>query len=488
MKKLLILLILIVLIPIIFIGFSRDASVYAYMGKLLVDGYIPYVDGWDHKGISLYFINAFGYLIGFKSFIGIRVLELILILYAFSKAYKILSVKFSKLIVFIACVFGLFTLKYFFDDGNMTEEYGAIFSLIAISLLLKENIRTLDYGIVGALFIINLTIRANLISFWVALFLMYVIQVILKVIPVRTFLLNLLKMAYGGAVIVLLLLIYLFSTGSFQEFIDAAFVFNFSYSDTTFVSTLEVIFRSMKRYHLSILFVIAFVLSLIRFYKDKTKTIELLLIFWIPIELYFGNMSNRMYAHYFLMWAPILVLSSCIIFSTLKEQLNASNQKLIIISGVLFVLCFYIPTYMVLKDWKEIVIKPKTTFIENVSNHIAKNYEDESLLVWGNYCQFYNNTGKKAPTTFFYQSIFKYKSDLVKEKAKEFTKEILENKPGLIVDAKGKGLLNLNGGDEIKIDDSQKEYLKEFLSIVRTHYILKEQKYGADFYILKENE
>ena len=488
MKKLLLLLIILIFIPIFFIDFGRDASVFGYMGRLIVNGYIPYIDGWDHKGISLYFINALGYLIGFKSLIGIRILELILILYSFSKIYSILSVRYTKVIALIACIIGLFTLKYFFDGGNMTEEYGAIFTLIAVSLLLKEKLKSIEYAIIGALFVINLTIRANLISFWIALFLMYCFQVIIKSITLRSFFMNLLKMAYGAISVIAFLLIYFIFNDSFQEFIDAAFVFNLSYTNTTFLSTLEAVFRSMTRYHLSIILIIAFVVSLLRIYKDRTKKIELLLIVWIPLELFFSNVSNRMYAHYFMMWTPMLILSFCVILSTLKEQLKTSNQKIIILSTIIFSVCFYVPSYVILKEWKEVFIKPNTTKIKKIGIYIEEHYKEYSLLVWGNACQLYNDADKKAPTTYFYQSIFKYKSDLIKRNAIDFTKEILANKPELIIDTKQLGLLNLNGLDEIEIDKSQELYLKEFLSIVQTYYILKEVKFGVEFYTLKRNE
>lgn len=485
MKKLLIILVLVVFAPILFLKFGADADVYSYMGRLIVDGYIPYVDGWDHKGISLYFINAIGYLIGFKSILGIRILELILILYAFSKIFTILSVKFSEIISFIACGIGMLTMKYFLQGGNMTEEYGAIFTLIAISLLLKEKMKTLDYAIIGALFVINFTIRANLISFWVALFLMYFAQTVFRIIPLKTFLLNMLKMAYGGVTIVVLLLIYFLTTNSLQDFIDAAFVFNFSYSNSTFYSTLIAIFMSMKKYYLALILVCAFALSLIRFFKDKTRKLELLLLLWIPIELYFGNVSNRMYGHYFLMWVPLVILSMSVILSTLRAQYKFSKQKLLLVSSGIVVLCYFMPSYMVIKDWQRVIFGQEETNGKKVSNHITNEYSEASLLIWGNSCHLYNNNHKKAPTTFFYHSAFKYHSDLVTEKAALFSKEILKNKPDLIVDTKRNGLVNLNGLGNDHIDDIQKRNLKEFLSIMKSYYVLKEHKYGMDFYVLK---
>ena len=129
------------------------------MGTLFFDGKLPYLDGWDHKGISMYFINALGYLIGFKHLIGIRILEVILIVYSFLSIFKTVSKKYTQQIAFIGVVFGLFSLRYFFDGGNMTEEYGALFVLISLSLLIKEKIKTIDYILIGVLFLVILLLE-----------------------------------------------------------------------------------------------------------------------------------------------------------------------------------------------------------------------------------------------------------------------------------------------------------------------------------------
>ncbi len=211
----------------------------------------------------------------------------------------------------------------------------------------------------------------------------------------------------------------------------------------------------------------------------------MLLLLWIPIELYFGNVSNRMYGHYFLMWVPLVILSMSVILSTLRVQYKFSKQKLLVVSSGIVVLCYFMPSYMILKDWQRVIFGQEETNGAKVSNHIANEYSEESILIWGNSCYLYNNNHKKAPTTFFYHSAFKYNSDLVTEKSALFSKEILQNKPDLIVDTKRKGLVNLSGLENDHIDDNQKRNLKEFLSIMTSYYVLKEHKYGMDFYVLK---
>ena len=488
MKKLFLLLILVLFVPILFLDFKTDANVYAYIGRVIFNGGIPYIDAWDHKGISLYLINAIGYgIFGFKSFIGIKILELILIIYAFSRFFTYAGKKHSKLIAIIAGVFGLFTFKYFFDGGNLTEEYGAVFSLLSVLLLLKREVKTIDYALIGAFFIINFTIRANLISLWVALFLVYVVQLLTKEASVKKVLLNFLKMGYGAVAISFVLLAYLLITNSFAAFVDAAFTFNFSYSNSTVSSTLSGVMTSMKRYHLSIILVVGFFISFIRFYKDRSRFLELLLIFWIPVELYFGNLSNRIYAHYFLMWMPLILFSVVIILQELKERFLASNLKLVIGSLLIFLVCYYVPSYMTLIDWKKVVLKEKTKPTKIVE-YVNDNYLEDSILVWGNSCYVYNGTNRISPVSFFYQSIFKYDTELTRAKMKEFTDQVFVKKPQLIIDTNNSGFIRLNGANISTIDLSQKKGLGEFLNLIKEEYQYKEEKFGLTFYELKENE
>jgi hypothetical protein len=486
MKKLLVLAVLVFFVPYFIIGFNTDASVYAYMGKLVADGGIPYIDGWDHKGISLYLINAFGYLVlGFKSFTGIRILELLLILIGFLQFFNYSKRQFSSLIAFISGVFGIFTLRYFFEGGNVTEEYALILSLLSALILLKKNIRTFDYALIGAFFVVCFTIRANLIAFWIALFFVYIIHILLQQKSLKEVFLNFLKMGYGAVTVSILLFVYMSLTGSFNAFIDAAFTFNFSYTDSSSSgSTLMAIFKAMKRYHLSVILAIGFSVSLMRFIKDRSRLLELLLILWIPFELYLDNISHRMYGHYFLMWVPLIMFSVAVTLQEVKERFNWSQIKLILGSGVVFMLCYYIPLYLSFRDYQKIFTGKKTKG-ELVIDYIKENYQDETLLLWGNASAFYNELGKTSPIRFFYQSTFKYDTEIMRAQSKQFAEQVAELKPELIIDTRRNGYLALDRSNFSSLDAEYINNLSGFLEIIDTDYQVKEEKFGMIFYQLK---
>lgn len=486
MRNLLVLAILVFFVPYFIIGFNTDASVYAYMGKLVADGGVPYIDGWDHKGISMYLINAIGYLVlGFKSFSGIRILELILIFIGFLQFFNYWKRQSSSLIALIAGIFGLFTLRYFFEEGNVTEEYALILSLLSALLLLKQKTRTFDYALVGAFFVICFTIRANLIAFWIALFLVYIIQLILKQKTIKEVLLNFVKMGYGSVAISAVLLLYMSVTGSFNAFIDAAFTFNFSYTDSSSSgSTLVAIFTIMKRYHLSVILVIGFLVSLLRFYKDRSRFLELLLLLWIPIELYLGNISHRIYAHYFLMWVPLILFSVGVTLLEIKERFKLSQIKLILASGAVFVLCYYVPLFLSFKDYQKVLTSSEIKG-NLVVDHIRENYPDQSLLVWGNACHVYNDLGITSPIRFFYQSTLKYDTEIMRAQSKEFTEQVAEKKPRLIIDTRRNSYLALDKSNSDEVGSGYVKNLSGFLDIIATDYQIKERKFGMVFYELK---
>ncbi|KGL63242.1 hypothetical protein [Polaribacter sp. Hel1_85] len=481
MKKYIAFLTLVLFLPIFFNVFSRDASVYAYMGTLLFEGKIPYIDAWDHKGISLYLINALGYLIGFKNYIGIRILEFFLILFSFFSIYKTLLQKYSKTAVFISVLFGLLSLKYFFDGGNLTEEYGAVIVLFALSLLLKENKKTLDYLLIGLLFVINLTIRANLISFWIALFFALVIDTFVKQKSILALIQKFLKIGLGIFIAAVILTIYFLITNSFSEFYNAAFIYNFSYAKQSVSNVIVFIIKSTRTYEVSLIMLLAFLIALISLIKKRIHFIALLLLFWVPLELYFTNMSGKRFTHYYMMWVPVIVLSTAFSIDYFKAELLCKEKQLIVLIISMF-LFFQIPVFSTLSGYISLV-KNKEHKNEVIANHINTTFKKESLLVWGNECVIYNLTEKRATVSNFYQTLFKLNSPITKQMIVDFTNQIKQNSPDVIIDIKTPSLLFLDKSNISSIDKSLQENLRDFFIFFENNYQLKETKNGVDFYI-----
>ena len=109
-------------------------------------------------------------------------------------------------------------------------------------------------------------------------------------------------------------------------------------------------------------------------------------------------------------------------------------------------------------------------------------------MVWGNDSYIYNGLKKRSPITYFYQSLFKYNTELSKEAITDFTNQIREKKPTLIIDANKNGMIALNQSNLSDDNRGQVETLKDFLAIIQSDYEFVEDRNGLTYYKLKKNE
>jgi len=112
---------------------ETDGTVFNCIGWLMKQGYVPYRDIFDHKGLFLYFLQYIGALIG--KYKGIYVIEVLFITASVFLTYKILR-KFTnkKLAIFsILIIFARYTVCGY---GNCCEEFSILFQIIALYFFL----------------------------------------------------------------------------------------------------------------------------------------------------------------------------------------------------------------------------------------------------------------------------------------------------------------------------------------------------------------
>ena len=291
------------------------------------------------------------------------------------------------------------------------------------------------------------------------------------------------KMAIGIGVYTVLLGIYFLITNSFLEFYDAAFAYNFSYSKLSVGGVLESIITSTRRYEISLVMILGMLIATISFLKKRINFVGLLLLFWIPIELYFSNMSGKLFAHYYMMWIPIIVLSTAYILDYFNIK-KVQKEKQWILLGITIFLFFQIPVFSTLKSYKSFLFS-KENKTKVIASYIHSNFKDNTILIWGNYSSIYNLIQKKAVVPYFYQTFFKVKNNVTRAIIKDFTQKFIKNPPGLLIDTKTPSLLFLDQSNRDKIDNYQKENLQAYFNFVHQNYRLKETIEGVDFYVKK---
>lgn len=151
----------------LFIHEGMDSAVFKTMGLAILQGKIPYVDIFDHKGPILYFINAFGqFLISGR--LGIFCLQIIGLFIVLFFLFKTANLFVGKFISFVSVLITLFVYGGVIQEGNQCEEWMMIFFSISLYYILKyftENSTNEHHwfysGVYGLCFGMTFFIRPN---------------------------------------------------------------------------------------------------------------------------------------------------------------------------------------------------------------------------------------------------------------------------------------------------------------------------------------
>ncbi len=159
---------------------NRDSSVFIYVGAGLLEGEIPYVDRWDHKGPLIYLLNAAGLLVGGVP--GIWVVAALFLVGSGWFAFKVTKEAFGATAALVSLALFLMYFPKFAQGGNLTESYALPFQLSALLLFIRIEQRRDDSGgiwqavAIGVLGACAFLLRANLIGVWVAIGVYWMLQ------------------------------------------------------------------------------------------------------------------------------------------------------------------------------------------------------------------------------------------------------------------------------------------------------------------------
>lgn len=110
-----------------------DSCVFQTMGMLLLQGKVPYVDLFDHKGPMLYFIQALGLWLGGGK-IGIFILQILVNTISLTFIYKTIRLFVDTIPAMIVFAGTMVLYSYFHGEGNFVE--GWMLGCIAPALYL----------------------------------------------------------------------------------------------------------------------------------------------------------------------------------------------------------------------------------------------------------------------------------------------------------------------------------------------------------------
>ena len=434
---------------------SRDSGVFLYVGWRLLNGAVPYRDVWDHKPPLIYFMDALGLSLTPHSLWGIWFLRVIFISFTLFVICKLLDREFGIYAALAGTMILTSGLLTILEKGNVTEEYALVFQAFGFLLFInawreKFPIRSsLWMGLLGGL---AFNFKQTTIGIWVTygLFLL-VIRLLQRKFPVK----GLVVLTAGWLTPSLVLVVYLASQHALRDFWEQAFLYNFVYIGThEGIRRLIPVFLKGFLYlqngwvlYLSILGWLAGVAYV--WFRRKTfaeiHPLILIALVNLPVEVILITVSGRSILHYYLTPLPVMAILTGTLVYTVPlllgkiPGLSSPNFQRWVPALVLATVLLgqigqvtYYPEYIrILSD----------NDYAPVIDYVSKNTkEGDQVLLIGAESVVNFLARREAPTRYVYQ----YPLALLGRRPmfEEYFDQILENKPVLIIDTRGRARLD----------------------------------------------
>lgn len=283
-----------------------DSGIFQEMGLLIINGGIPYVDIFDHKGPILFFLQALGLLINQQW--GIFIIQSIFLFVTLTYWNKIIDVWASgaigyKILINIVC---LLILAGYYQRGNMCEEWSLPFITIpiyyfVIMFLGDKNITGLQWYTIGICCGLLLFIRANNIAPIIGFIVIYGLFGI-KNDPVGI-LRNILLLTIGAATIAIIcvsLFWVMYGGEAVSWMLYATFLYNIEYIK---VGTNPGLMRTLIYYTSICCFSIV---AIINYDKGKNALYFAILLSYFVTAFAIG--SNKL-LHYLIIFIPLFLVT-----------------------------------------------------------------------------------------------------------------------------------------------------------------------------------
>jgi hypothetical protein len=100
-----------------------DSGVFSYVGSIINNSKLPYIDAWDHKGLWIYFYNAIGLKLWNGEIRGVYILEYLSVVFSLLISIKLITKdnKLNPKIIQIYLISLIGSYALFFEGGNLPE-------------------------------------------------------------------------------------------------------------------------------------------------------------------------------------------------------------------------------------------------------------------------------------------------------------------------------------------------------------------------------
>lgn len=414
-----------------------DGAIYQYIGHLVLEGKMPYIDAFDHKGILLYLINALGYALSPRY--GLWIIDSLCMIAILMFSYKTARFFLGKVMSVVVCVFIYSDFSDGYWIGDTPDFYATLFTAIAIYFLMQ-------YYQKGKLSRKAVVIIA--ICFWGTFWLKQTLCMVILIMCGLIFGAMLVQKEWKAAFKCVLqfgitfavpsfvICLWLHSCHAFLAMVKDYFLFNFSYTSDYVdgLSRMKEFFYLSKFSCVIIVWILFAVYCCLRIHNvQKMNSSKLIFhgMICMICSLIILSFSGRNFAHYLLFVYPLLVTIAAVL---IKEIMMAEfeNKQLCAIIGVVAVgATLIIPNLAKIEDYcvsywtaggEEAQVLADIQQVCSDGDTIAVATPDD--------CGYYLASGYESATTYPYIQDYLYGNEGVKW---DYCNQIAENQPKVIV-------------------------------------------------------
>lgn len=289
--------------------YNLDNTIFKLISYAWLQGEIPYVDIFDHKGPYLYLIDALGLYMSKKW--GIFFLEFLNLWLFLELLYRtgryIIT---CKTPIYIGIAFVLLMFLHLFEGGNFCEEWCLVPTIIPVYLYFKVTNRNLDkqqyiipYSyplIIGLCFGLCAWLRLNNTILIICVVLSIAVLLIFNTRQYNRLIKSIIYFILGASIASLPILAIYYSESALDELWFCNIEFNFEYLQKWGGNSTAIILSNIRR--LSPCFLLLFITLL--WWKRFTVSERLLYIISSILFILLMIKSNG-YFHYFLLTLPL---------------------------------------------------------------------------------------------------------------------------------------------------------------------------------------
>ena len=437
---------------------SRDSGVFLYVGWRVLHGEIPSRDVWDHKPPLIYFTDALGLSLSPDSMWGVWAVQFFFIFFAIFFLYKALQENLGTLPAIYGAVFFSSGLLAVMQQGNVTEEYALLFQIICFWLVAKthkKNYSRSSIILIGLAGGFAFFYKQNTIGVWLAFGLLLIwnrlVTKNLRKLPV-----DLLSLGAGVILLSGILALYFGAHNALSEFWEQAFRYNFVYirkGDTlkdlisllikgfTFLSLGNLLYFTVAGWLAAFVFIWVHRKS----WLQSLNPLIFLAILDFPIEVLMIAVSGRSILHYYLTPLPSMAfLVGIFVYALIiiLEKIFKTNRKIFWSIGYAFLLIILgISQLQQVRDYPAYMEQISFNWYEEILSYVDENTKDyDPVLILGAETTINFISRRVSPTRYVYQ----YPLQLLGKRSmvEEFFEQILQDKPRLIIDTRGRRSLD----------------------------------------------